>query len=117
MLHGYTFNSFARTDLRSGAPYMLSQCAGGLPPAIFLLLTGITFAFLMDSKGREELTASERVWAALKRSRYLFILAFLFRIQMYITGYPTSPASEILRVDILNCMGFAMLVFSPLAVL
>jgi uncharacterized membrane protein len=117
MLQGHTFNSFTRTNLRGGGPYMLSQFAGGLPPAIFLLLTGITFAFLMDSKGREALSAKERIWAALKRSRYLFILAFLFRIQMYVTGYPTSPASEILRVDILNCMGFAMLVFSPLAVL
>lgn len=117
MLQGHTFNSFTRTDLRGGGPYMLSQFAGGLPPAIFLLLTGITFAFLMDSKGREGGPAKTRIWAALKRSRYLFILAFLFRIQMYVTGYPTSPGSEILRVDILNCMGFAMLVFSPLAVL
>ncbi|HEX4770563.1 MAG TPA: heparan-alpha-glucosaminide N-acetyltransferase domain-containing protein [Bryobacteraceae bacterium] len=117
MLQGHTFNSFTRTNLRGGGPYMLSQFAGGLPPAIFLLLTGITFAFLMDSKGREGGTAKTRIWSALKRSRYLFILAFLFRIQMYVTGYPTSPASEILRVDILNCMGFAMLMFSPLAVL
>jgi uncharacterized membrane protein len=117
MLQGHTFNSFTRTNLRSGGPYMLSQLAGGLPPAIFLLLTGITFAFLMDSQERQGAATGKRIWAAVKRSRYLFILAFLFRIQMYVTGYPTSPAAEILRVDILNCMGFAMLVFSPLAVL
>jgi uncharacterized membrane protein len=117
MLQGHTFNSFTRTDLRGGGPYMLSQFAGGLPPAIFLLLTGITFAFLMDSQERQGTPTGKRIWAALKRSRYLFILAFLFRIQMYVTGYPTSPLSEILRVDILNCMGFAMLVFAPLAVL
>lgn len=117
MLQGHTFNSFTRTDLRGGGPYMLSQFAGGLPPAIFLLLTGITFSFLMDSQDRKGASAKARIWAAIKRARYLFILAFLFRIQMYVTGYPTSPASEILRVDILNCMGFAMLMFSPLALL
>lgn len=116
MLQGHTFNSFCRTDLRPGGAYMLSQFAGGLPPAIFLFLTGITYAFLMDSQGRAGESASRRIWAALKRSRYLFLLAFLFRLQMFVTGYPTSPASELLRVDILNCMGFAMLVFAPMAV-
>lgn len=95
---------------------MLSQFAGGLPPAIFLLLTGITFAFLMDSQDRQGGSGGARIWAALKRSRYLFMLAFLFRLQMFVTGFPTSPAGEILRVDILNCMGFAMLVFAPMAV-
>ncbi len=53
MLQGHTFNSFCRPDLRSGGPYMLSQFYGGLPPAIFLFLTGITFAFLMHSQERQ----------------------------------------------------------------
>ncbi len=116
MLQGHTFNSFARTDLRDKGPYMLSQFAGGLPPAMFLFLTGITFAFLMDSQERQGAATGKRVWAALKRSRYLFLIAFLFRIQLYVFGYPTSPADQLLKVDILNCMGFAMLIFAPMAV-
>ena len=95
---------------------MLSQFLGGLPPAIFLFLTGITFAFLMHSQERQGAKPGARVVAALKRSRYLFLLAFLFRIQLYVFGFPTSPAGELLRVDILNCMGMAMLVFAPMAV-
>ncbi len=116
MLQGHTFNSFARTDLRNKGPYMLSQFVGGLPPAIFLFLTGITFAFLMDSQDRQHAASLQRVWAAVKRSRYLFVLAFLFRLQLYVFGYPTSPFKEIAKVDILNCMGMAMLVFAPMAV-
>jgi hypothetical protein len=54
---------------------------------------------------------------ALKRSRHLFLIAFLFRLQLYVFGFPTSPASELLRVDILNCMGMAMLVFAPVSLL
>jgi uncharacterized membrane protein len=115
MLQGHTFHSFTRTDLRDKGPYMLSQFLGGLPPAVFLFLTGITFAFLMDSQERQTASAWKRMVAALKRSRYLFLLAFLFRLQLYVFGYPTSPASELLRVDILNCMGFAMLVLVPMA--
>jgi len=116
MLQGHTFDSFTRPDLRDKGPYMLSQFLGGLPPAIFLFLTGITFAFLMDSQEKQGATAGRRIVAALKRSRYLFVLAFLFRIQLYVFGFPTSPARELLRVDILNCMGMAMLIFAPMAV-
>ena len=65
MLQGHTFHSFTRTDLRTQGPYMLSQFLGGLPPAIFLLLTGITFAFLMDSQERQGANTKQRVWAAL----------------------------------------------------
>ncbi|HLH05080.1 MAG TPA: heparan-alpha-glucosaminide N-acetyltransferase domain-containing protein [Bryobacteraceae bacterium] len=116
MLQGHVFDSFTRTDLRSKGPFVLSQFLGGMPPAIFLLLTGITFAFLMDSQQRQGKSAGQRVVAALKRSRYLFLIAFLFRIQLYVFGFPTSPASELLRVDILNCMGMAMLIMAPMAV-
>ena len=116
MLQGHTFHSFTRNDLRDKDAYMLSQFAGGLPPAIFLFLTGITFAFLMHSQERKEPNSWKRIWAALKRSRYLFLVAFLFRLQLYVFGFPNSPASEILKVDILNCMGLAMLVFAPMAI-
>jgi uncharacterized membrane protein len=116
MIQGHTFDSFTATDLRKGGPFMLSQFLGGMPPAIFLFLTGITFSFLMDSQDRQEPVGWKRVIAALKRSRYLFMLAFLFRLQLYVTGFPTSPASELLKVDILNCMGLAMLLLAPMAV-
>jgi uncharacterized membrane protein len=116
MLQGHTFDSFTRTDLRNQSAFVFSQFLGGLPPAVFLLLTGITFAFLMDSQERQVSSAWKRIVAALKRSRYLFLIAFLFRIQLYVFGFPTSPASELLRVDILNCMGMAMLILAPMAV-
>ena len=116
MLQGHVFDSFTQHALRNQGPFMFSQFLGGLPPAIFLFLTGITFAFLMHSQERQRATPWRRVLGALKRSRYLFLIAFLFRIQLYVFGFPTSPAGELLRVDILNCMGMAMLLFAPMAV-
>jgi uncharacterized membrane protein len=116
MLQGHSFHSLTRNDLRDQGPYVLSQFFGGEAPALFLFITGITFAFLMDSRERQGIGAVGRVKAALRRSGYLFLLAFLFRISLFIMGYPGSPASELLRVDILNCMGMAMLVFAPMAV-
>jgi uncharacterized membrane protein len=114
MLQGHVFDSFLKTDLRGGAPYIYSQFVGGMPPAIFLFLTGVTLAFLMDSTDRKGLAAGARVWASLRRAGYLFAIAFAFRAQMVITGWP-AQWTDLLKVDILNCMGFAIAAFAPMA--
>jgi hypothetical protein len=115
MLQGHVFDSFLRADLRPGPAFTFSQFAGGMPPAIFLFLTGVTFAFLMDSTERKGLSAPQRVWASLGRSRYLFGLAFGFRAFELVAGIPVSTWSDFLRVDILNCMGFSIAAFSIMA--
>ena len=56
MLHGHVWDSFLKDKLRSGTPFLLSQFLGGMPPAIFLFLTGVTLGFLMDSAERKGLT-------------------------------------------------------------
>jgi hypothetical protein len=115
MLQGHVFDSFTRPELRPGGAWVLSQFAGGMPPAIFLFLTGVTLAFLMDSSERRGLTAGQRVFAAFRRSGYLFFIAFAFRAQMFVTGFPAAW-TDLFKVDILNCMGFAIAVLSVLAV-
>jgi uncharacterized membrane protein len=117
MLQGHTFHSFSRPDLRDDAPYVFSQFFGGIGPAIFLFLTGITFGFLMDSGERRGLPFRDRLMAALKRARYLILLAFLFRFQLWLFGYPGSPWTDLFKVDVLNCMALTFLVLSPLAVM
>ena len=114
MLHGHVWDSFLRDDLRGGGPYIFSQFLGGMPPAIFLFLTGVTLAFLMDSTERKNLPPLERVRTAVSRSGYLFFLAFAFRLQLWIFGLP-APWQDLFRVDVLNCMGFSILVLSLMA--
>jgi hypothetical protein len=116
MLQGHAFHSFLKPELRAGGPYLLSQFVGGMPPAIFLFLTGVTLAFLMDSTERKGLTPRERVSIAFRRSGYLFLLAFAFRFQLWLFAGP-APWTDLLRVDILNCMGMAIAVMSVMAVL
>src|ERR1700692_1086308 len=60
MLQGHVFHSFNRTDLRTDGPFMLSQFFGGIGPAIFLVLTGITLALLMDRRARQGLDRTAR---------------------------------------------------------
>jgi uncharacterized membrane protein len=116
MLQGHVFHSFLKPELRAGGAYLLSQFVGGMPPAIFLFLTGVTLAFLMDSTERKGLTPRERVSTAFRRSGYLFLLAFAFRLQLWIFSWP-APWTDLLRVDILNCMGMAIAAMSVMAVL
>ena len=114
MLQGHVFHSFLKLEFRQGGPFLLSQFVGGMPPAIFLFLTGITLAFLMDSSERKGLRPGERLQAVWRRGGYLFLLAFAFRLQLWLFAWP-SPWTDLLRVDILNCMGFAVAVMSVMA--
>jgi len=103
MLQGHTFHSFLREDLREHPAYIFSQFFGGQAAAIFLFLTGITFGLGMGR--REELAPWPRVRAALRRARYLFLLAIAFRVQMWLFAWPNQPWTDLLRVDVLNLMG------------
>src|SRR5580658_6426752 len=116
MLQGHVFHSFARPDLRSDGPFTLSQFLGGIGPAVFLVLTGVTLAFIMEGREREGAGAMLRWKFALRRSAYLFSLAFLFRLQLWAFAIPQSPWTDLFKVDVLNCMGFAIAVMSVMAI-
>jgi uncharacterized membrane protein len=116
MLQGHVFHSFVRQDLRSDGPFVLSQFFGGMGPAMFLVLTGITLAFLMDGRQRQGLGPMARWLAALRRAGYLFTLAILFRVQLWLFAYPQSSWTNLFKVDILNCMGFAIVLMSIMAI-
>jgi len=108
MLQGHVFHSFTRTDLRDSGPYVLSQFIGGITPAIFLFLTGVTLAFMMDGQERRGARFGTRVTTTLRRAAYLAVLAFGFRLQLWLFGWPNSPVTDLLKVDILNCMAVAI---------
>ncbi len=114
MLQGHCFDAFTKPSLRTSGPYALSQFVGGMPPAIFLFLTGVTLSFLMDSTERKGIGPMARVITAFSRSGYLFFLAFAFRLQLFIFSFP-GDWHDLFRVDILNCMGFAIAVMSVMA--
>jgi hypothetical protein len=115
MLHGHVWHSFLKPELKTSGAYTLSQFIGGMPPALFLFLTGITLAFLMDSSERKGMAPGRRVIESLRRSGYLFFLAFAFRLQLWVFAGMPSPWQAMLRVDVLNCMGFSIAVLSVMA--
>jgi uncharacterized membrane protein len=116
MLQGHVTHSFMRNDLRQEGPYQLSQFIGGITPAVFLFLTGVTLAFLMDSSAKKGLTAGARAWAAFRRSGFLISMAILFRLQMFLFGWGHTHWTNIFKVDILNAMALGVATLAPLAI-
>jgi uncharacterized membrane protein len=116
MLQGHLFNSFARADLHNHPAYVLSQFIGGLPAPIFLFLVGVTLAFRLDRADRQGLPPAARLKSALRRAAFLAAIAFAFRLQLWIFAWG-NPWTEIVRVDILNCMALGVAVISPIALL
>ena len=103
MLQGHVFHSFTRIDQRGHGLYIYSQFLGGQAAAMFLFLTGITFGLGIER--RSHLPPMRRVLEALKRARYLFLLAMLFRLQLFLSGWGHTRLRDLLQVDVLNLMG------------
>lgn len=113
MLQGHTFDSFLRPELREHPVFIFSQFFGGQAAAVFLFLTGITFGLGMNR--RDDLPAWRRITGALRRARYLFLLAIAFRLQLWIFALPVRPWTDLLRVDVLNLMGATAALLSVMA--
>src|SRR2546426_10595635 len=90
MLQGHTYHSFLRQDLRTSSTFILSDFLGGLPSAVFLFLTGVTLAFLMDSRERQGGLAAGPIASSLGRAGYLLGVGFLFPAGVWVFSRPGS---------------------------
>ena len=116
MIQCHTFNSLTRMDLRDGGPYVLTQFVGGMAAPLFLLMAGMTTAFQMESLERREPNRWRRWLISLKRAGYILAIAFTFRFTNWVFSMPHASATELTKVDILNCMGVGMAVLAVGAV-
>jgi len=115
MIQCHTFNSFTRLDQRLEGGYVFSQFVGGMAAPLFLFMAGMTFGFQMESLDRRESSRARRWLVALRRAGYILFVAYLFRFSNWVASLPHADLHELVKVDILNCMGLAMVVFSFLA--
>ena len=112
MIQCHVFNAFTRPELRHDSLYVLTQFIGGMAAPLFLFMAGMTSGFQMESIATRTVSRASRWYAALRRAGYVLVLAFLFRLTNFVTGLPNARFSDLLKVDILNCMGLALAVFS-----
>jgi uncharacterized membrane protein len=115
MIQCHAFNSFTRVDLRESSGYVLSQFVGGMAAPLFLFMAGMTFGFQMESLGLREPGRLRRWFVSLRRAGYILTIAYLFRLTNWLGSLPNARVEELLKVDILNCMGLAMAAFALVA--
>ncbi|MBM3820425.1 MAG: DUF1624 domain-containing protein [Acidimicrobiia bacterium] len=108
MVQGHVMDAWTTADDRARAAYQWISFVGGLGGApIFLFLAGVALALAAGARMRRGRSAREVAALARRRGWQIFGLAFLFRLQSWVISGGSPWA--LLKVDILNVMGLAML--------
>lgn len=107
MIEAHTFDSWTALGERASTAYWVIQVIAGAGAPIFLFLAGVSVSLASGIKiwrGADQWEASK---AMQRRGWQIFGLALLFRVQAFIVS-PGSKLWGILKVDILNIMGPAI---------
>jgi uncharacterized membrane protein len=108
MIHGHSVDSWTRPDEKTSTLYGLIMLAWGIAAPLFLFLAGVSLSLAGGRRLRNGRTDAEAAALARKRAWQIFGLAFLFRLQAWVIS-GGDAYSTLLKVDILNVMGLAML--------
>ena len=109
MIEAHVIDAWTRVADRRSRAFGESLILGGFGAPLFLFLAGVGVAMSAGSKARRSGDPAAASLAVQKRGLQIFALAFLFRVQSYVLGGFTAPAWTMLKVDILNIMGPAMI--------
>jgi uncharacterized membrane protein len=112
MFQTHCYDSWLNTEARKTTFFMWSQLGGTLPAPLFLFLAGISFALVTDKLVQRSTPANEIARTTLRRGAEIFALGLLFRVQEFALGYPWSPRTDLLRVDVLNIIGLSMMLMA-----
>lgn len=112
MFQTHCYDSWLSPPARNSAVFAWSQVAGTLPAPLFLFLTGVSLALVTEKLREKGSTRSEIARISLLRGAEIFALGILFRIQEFALGYPWSPWTDLLRVDVLNVLGISIVLMA-----
>jgi uncharacterized membrane protein len=107
MIEAHILDSWTRFDERHSTPYGAAMIVGGLGAPLFLFLAGVSVSLSAASKLRRMGDAPAASRAVVRRGLQIFGLAFLFRLQACILSW--GPWRTLLKVDVLNIMGPAIM--------
>ena len=109
MFQTHCYDSWLGGAARKSTFFMWSQLGGTLPAPLFLFLAGISFALVTDKLRQRGADPNQVARTTILRGAEIFGLGLLFRLQEYLLGFPWAPWTDLLRVDILNTIGFSMM--------
>lgn len=122
MIQTHLYDAWVSPQAKLTAAYKLTRFFGGIPARLFLMLVGVSIALRFEAQMRKGITdRAALVRPVQKRGLQILLLAYLFRIQEYVLGHMSQAivnlptyGHDILRIDILNCIGASMLIVPAL---
>lgn len=91
-----------------------SQLGGTLPAPLFIFLAGVSFALVTERLREKGVQRNAIARQTILRGAEIFGMGLLFRVQEFALGYPWSPWTDLLRVDVLNILGLSMMLMGVL---
>src|SRR5271166_1682630 len=114
MFQTHCYDSWLGGDARNTLFLKDSQRLGTLPAPLFLFLAGISFALVTGKLIRKNLSPGQITGTMARRGAEIFAFGLLFRLQEYLIAWGWAPWSDLFRVDVLNIIGFSMILMALL---
>jgi hypothetical protein len=108
MFQTHCYDSWLNPEARKTTFFAWSQLGGTLPGPFFIFLAGVSVALVTEKLRAQGVARNEIAKQVILRGAEVFGLGILFRIQEFALGYPRSPWTDLLRVDVLNILGISM---------
>jgi uncharacterized membrane protein len=109
MFQTHAYDSWVEPAARPTFFFRWSRFFGGYPALFFLFLAGLSLAFVGESRIAHGATPARASREGVRRGAELLGYAALFRLWMFTTGGFSKPG-DLLRVDVLNCIGLSMVI-------
>src|SRR5258707_3745219 len=91
-----------------------SKLGGTLPAPLFIFLAGVSFALVTEKLREKGIKRKTIAKETILRGAEGFGMGLVFRVQEFALGYPWSPWTDLLRVDVLNILGLSMMLMGVL---
>jgi uncharacterized membrane protein len=115
MIQAHAIDSWLLPDARGGRFYRWSQFLAGAPAPLFLFLAGLSLVLVTTRMADRGATQAAIVRDAARRGLQVIGYALAFRVLVFATSGFTD-ARNLLRADVLNCIGLSMLACAILVV-
>jgi uncharacterized membrane protein len=115
MFQTHCYDSWLSPAARKSSSLIIwSQLGGTLPAPLFVFLAGVSFALVTERLREKGLSRNVIAKQTILRGAEIFGMGLLFRVQEFALGYPWSPWTDLLRVDVLNILGLSMMLMGVL---
>jgi uncharacterized membrane protein len=114
MFQTHCYDSWLTPAARKSAFFSWSQLGGTFPAPLFIFLSGISFALVTERLREKGASPGEVARTTIRRGAEVLGLGLLFRVQEFALGFPWSPWTDLLRVDVLNILGLSMMLMGVL---